>query len=79
MVIIMRNTKYEKIASNHTPKENRVKNAFIAFISDVPVIFYCATTCVIDVSFISFFLESKYPCMCSLDIAGMNNVPALVL
>ena len=33
MVIIMRNTKYEKIASNHTPKENRVKNAFIAFIS----------------------------------------------
>jgi hypothetical protein len=53
--------------------------AFIAFISDVPVIFYCATTCVIDVSFISFFLESKYPCMCSLDIAGMNNVPAWVL
>lgn len=33
MVIIMRNTKYEKIASKHLPKENKLNNAFIAFFS----------------------------------------------
>ena len=33
LVMIMRNTKYDRIADNHKAKENRWKNAILAFLS----------------------------------------------